>query len=200
MNEYDGIILDLELGDRHGFEILQELRTAGRVTPVLLYTSTEDSSAIVRGLDAGADGYVVKPVPNLELRARVRSLLRRGPGARVTEQIFLGELCLNRLTRRVTRGGQELDLTPMEMRLLEHLMLRAGHVVTRGELHDKVWDMHFDPSSNLVDAHVARLRKKLNMAGAGVTLTTRRGIGFVLDKDGDSEADQDEYGLSSAQV
>jgi len=200
VNEYDGIILDLELGDRHGFEILQELRTAGRVTPVLLYTSTEDSSAIVRGLDAGADGYVVKPVPNLELRARVRSLLRRGPGARVTEQIFLGELCLNRLTRRVTRGGQELDLTPMEMRLLEHLMLRAGHVVTRGELHDKVWDMHFDPSSNLVDAHVARLRKKLNMAGAGVTLTTRRGIGFVLDKDGDSEADQDEYGLSSAQV
>jgi len=180
--------------------VLQELRSAGRVTPVLLYTSTEDSSAIVRGLDAGADGYIVKPVSNLELRARVRSLLRRGPGARVTEQVFLGDLCLNRLTRRVTRGGQELDLTPMEMRLLEHLMLRAGHIVTRGELHDKVWDMHFDPSSNLVDAHVARLRKKLNLAKAGVTLTTRRGMGFVLDRDGDEVADQDEYGLSSANV
>jgi two-component system OmpR family response regulator len=118
----------------------------------------------------------------------------------VTEQVLLGDLCLNRLTRRVTRGGQELDLTPMEMRLLEHLMLRAGHIVTRGELHDKVWDMHFDPSSNLVDAHVARLRKKFNLAKAGVTLTTRRGMGFVLDRDGDEVADQDEYGLSSANV
>jgi DNA-binding response OmpR family regulator len=75
----------------------------------------------------------------------------------------------------------EIELTPMELRLLEHLMLNAGKVVTRGELHDKVWDMHFDPSSNLVDAHVARLRKKLNLANAGVSLVTRRGMGFVLD-------------------
>jgi len=181
VNQYDGIVLDLELGDRHGFEILQELRSAGKTTPVLLYTGTEDPTAIVRGLDAGADGYVVKPVSNQELRARVRSLLRRGPGARVSEQVALGSLRLNRLTRRVTSGTSEIDLTPMELRLLEHLMLHAGQVVTRGELHDKVWDMHFDPSSNLVDAHVARLRKKLNLANAGVSLVTRRGMGFVLD-------------------
>lgn len=200
VNDYDGIILDLDLGDRHGFEILQELRGAGRSTPVLLYTATEDPSAIARGLDAGADGYVVKPVSNLELRARVRSLVRRGPGTRVSEQVVLGKLCLNRLTRRVMLASREIDLTPMEMRLLEHLMLRAGHVVTRGELHDKVWDMHFDPSSNLVDAHVARLRKKLNLADAGVVLTTRRGIGFVLDAADDEPADQDEYGLKRAQV
>ena len=181
VNQYDGIVLDLELGDRHGFEILQELRSAGKTTPVLLYTGTEDATAIVRGLDAGADGYVVKPVTNQELRARVRSLLRRGPGSRVNEQVALGSLRLNRLTRRVTTGTSEIDLTPMELRLLEHLMLRAGQVVTRGELHDKVWDMHFDPSSNLVDAHIARLRKKLNIANAGVSLVTRRGMGFVLD-------------------
>jgi DNA-binding response OmpR family regulator len=181
VNQYDGIVLDLELGDRHGFEILQELRAAGRTTPVLLYTGTEDSTAIVRGLDAGADGYIVKPVTNQELRARVRSLLRRGPGSRVSEQVALGSLRLNRLTRRVTSGSMEIELTPMELRLLEHLMLNAGKVVTRGELHDKVWDMHFDPSSNLVDAHVARLRKKLNLANAGVSLVTRRGMGFVLD-------------------
>ena len=181
VNQYDGIILDLELGDRHGFEVLQELRSSGKTTPVLLYTGTEDPTAIVRGLDAGADGYVVKPVTNQELRARVRSLLRRGPGSRISEQIALGALRLNRLTRRVTSGSTEIELTPMELRLLEHLMLHAGQVVTRGELHDKVWDMHFDPSSNLVDAHVARLRKKLNLAHAGVSLVTRRGMGFVLD-------------------
>ena len=188
VNQYDGIVLDLELGDRHGFEILQELRTAGKTTPVLLYTGTEDPTAIVRGLDAGADGYIVKPVTNQELRARVRSLLRRGPGSRVNEQLVLGAVRMNRLTRRVTSGSMEIDLTPMELKLLEHFLLHAGQVVTRGQLHDKVWDMHFDPSSNLVDAHVARLRKKLNLANAGVSLVTRRGMGFVLDAGSESES------------
>jgi len=181
VHDYDAIVLDLDLGDRHGFEILQELRSAGRTTPVLMYTGNDGSDAIVRGLDAGADGYMVKPVSNQELRARVRSLLRRGPASRVSEQVAVGELRLNRLTRRVTRGPFAVDLTPMELKLLEHLMLRAGQVVTRSELHEKVWDMHFDPSSNLVDAHVARLRKKLNDAGASLSLVTRRGLGFVLE-------------------
>jgi DNA-binding response OmpR family regulator len=181
VNQYDGIVMDLDLGDRHGFEILQELRAAGKRTPVLLYTGSDDSAAIVRGLDAGADGYVVKPISNVELRARVRSLMRRGPASRVSEQLVLGELKLNRLTRRVTKGSQELGLTPMELRLLEHFMLHAGEVVTRSELHEKVWDMHFDPSSNLVDAHVARLRKKLNEGKEVVSLVTRRGMGFVLE-------------------
>jgi two-component system, OmpR family, response regulator len=203
VNPYDGIVLDLELGDRHGFEVLQELRSAGKTTPVLLYTGTEDPSAIVRGLDAGADGYIVKPVTNQELRARVRSLLRRGPGARVNEKVIVGPLCLNRLTRRVTRGPATIDLTPMEMRLLEYLMLKAGQVVTRADLHDNVWDMHFDPSSNLVDAHVARLRKKLDRSDAGVSIVTRRGMGFVLDAGKQSEddgGDQEQYGVNNAQA
>jgi DNA-binding response OmpR family regulator len=201
VNPYDGIVLDLELGDRHGFEVLQELRSAGKTTPVLLYTGTEDPAAIVRGLDAGADGYIVKPVTNQELRARVRSLLRRGPGARVNEKVIVGPLCLNRLTRRVTRGSTAIDLTPMEMRLLEYLMLHAGQVVSRADLHDNVWDMHFDPSSNLVDAHVARLRKKLDRADAGVSIVTRRGMGFVLDAGEQADADagdQEQYGVNSA--
>jgi DNA-binding response OmpR family regulator len=202
VNQYDGIILDLDLGDRHGFEILQELRGAGKSAPVLLYTGSDDAQAIVRGLDAGADGYVVKPITNLELRARVRSLLRRGPASRVSEQIVLGELKLNRLTRRVLKGNRELDLTPMELRLLEHFMLHAGQLVTRSELHEKVWDMHFDPSSNLVDAHVARLRKKLNDGREVVTLVTRRGMGFILDavKPGAAANDQEEYGVIKNQA
>ena len=182
VNEYDGIILDLQLGDRHGFEILQELRRNGRPTPVLLYSGRADTESIVRGLDAGADDYVVKPVSNEELRARVRTLIRRGAGSsRVGEQTRAGNLTLNRLTRRVTCGGEDVSLTSMELKLLEHLMLRTGETVTRSELHDKVWDMHFDPSSNVIDAHVARLRKKLQQAGASATITTRRGMGFVLE-------------------
>ncbi|MFL5551283.1 MAG: response regulator transcription factor [Gemmatimonadaceae bacterium] len=182
VNEYDGIILDLQLGDRHGFEILQELRRNGRRTPVLLYSGSADTESIVRGLDAGADDYVVKPVSNEELRARVRTIIRRGAGStRVGEQVSVGNLILNRLTRRVTSDGAEVSLTSMELKLLEHLMLRAGETVTRSELHDKVWDMHFDPSSNVIDAHVARLRKKLQKAGAAPVIATRRGLGFVLE-------------------
>ncbi|HEY3114208.1 MAG TPA: response regulator transcription factor [Gemmatimonadaceae bacterium] len=182
VNEYDGIVLDLQLGDRHGFEILQELRRNGRRTPVLLYSGRADTESIVRGLDAGADDYVVKPVSNEELRARVRTLIRRGAGSsRVGEQVKVGNLTLNRLTRRVTCDTKDLSLTSMELKLLEHLMLRAGETVTRSELHEKVWDMHFDPSSNVIDAHVARLRKKLQSAGASPTVATRRGMGFLLE-------------------
>ncbi len=181
VNEYDGIILDLQLGDRHGFEILQELRRNGRRTPVLLYSGQSDTDSIVRGLDAGADDYLVKPVSNEELRARVRTLVRRGSGSRVSEQVTAGNLTLNRLTRRVTCGSVDVGLTSMELKLLEHLMMHTGETVTRSELHDKVWDMHFDPSSNVIDAHVARLRKKLDKAGASAVIATRRGLGFVLE-------------------
>jgi DNA-binding response OmpR family regulator len=189
VNEYDGIILDLQLGDRHGFEILQELRRSGRRTPVLLYSGRSDTDSIVRGLDAGADDYVVKPVSNEELRARVRTLVRRGAsGSRVAEQVTAGNLTLNRLTRRVTCGSVDVSLTSMELKLLEHLMLHTGQTISRSELHDRVWDMHFDPSSNVIDAHVARLRKKLDRAGASAVISTRRGIGFVLQPPTHSEA------------
>ena len=180
VHEYDGIILDLNLGDRHGFEILQELRRAGRRTPIMLYSGKGDSATIVRGLDAGADDFIVKPVSNDELRARVRTLVRRGSGSRIGEQVTVGNLILNRLTRRITCRARDLDITATEMRLLEHLMLHAGETVTRSQLHDNIWDMHFDPSSNVIDAHIARLRKKLETAGASAEISTRRGIGFVL--------------------
>jgi DNA-binding response OmpR family regulator len=189
VNEYDGIVLDLQLGDRHGFEILQELRRNGRRTPVLLYSGRSDTDTNVRGLDAGADDYVVKPVSNEELRARVRTLVRRGAsGSRVAEQVTAGNLTLNRLTRRVTCGSVDVSLTSMELKLLEHLMLHTGNTVSRSELHDRVWDMHFDPSSNVIDAHVARLRKKLDKAGASAIISTRRGIGFVLEPPRHSQA------------
>jgi two-component system, OmpR family, response regulator len=180
-NEYDGIILDLQLGDRHGFEILQELRAKGLRTPVLLYSGVGDTDSIVRGLDAGADDYIVKPISNEELRARVRTLVRKGGvSSRISEQVSVGNLTLDRLSRRIMCDSQEVSLTSMELKLLEHLMLNAGETVTRADLQDRVWGMHLDPSSNLIDAHVARLRKKLSQAGASAVIGTRRGVGFVL--------------------
>ncbi|HEX8849079.1 MAG TPA: response regulator transcription factor [Gemmatimonadaceae bacterium] len=177
---YDGIVLDLELGDRHGVEVLQTLRRSGKMTPVLVLTGRDDSETIVKALDAGADEYAVKPISNDELRARVRALVRRGASGRSIEQLAVGNITVNRLTRRVRIGEADVSLTPKELALLEHLMLRAGEVVTRTELLEKVWDMHFDPGSNVVDVHVARLRRKLEQANGAVTISARRGFGFVL--------------------
>lgn len=179
VHDYDGILLDLELPDRHGIEILQELRRSGETTPVLILTGMADEEAVVRGLDAGADDYVAKPASNAELRARVRALVRRG-GARRTETLTFADLTLNRLNRQVTVAGRELHLTPKEFGLLEHFLLGPEEVVTRSDLLEKVWDVNFDPSSNVVDVHVARLRSKLAEAGSRVVIETVRGVGLRL--------------------
>lgn len=184
VNEYDGMILDLQLSDQHGLRILQELRRTGVSTPVLVYTGRSDLQSITRLLDAGADGYVVKPVANDEMRARVRALVRRGAATRVVEQLKVGDLQLNRVTRRVSYGSTDLNLTATEVRLLEHLMIHATETVSRSDLRENVWDMHFDPGSNMVDAHIARLRKKLQRVGANASIRTRRGLGFVLSPPG----------------
>lgn len=180
VNDYDGIVLDLNLSDRHGLTILQELRREGRQTPVLILTGTGDESEVVRALDAGADEYVVKPVRNRELAARVRALVRRGAHVQRSEQLTVGALILNRLTRRVLVGGDALELSPREFALLEHLLLHTDEVVSRADLLEKVWDMHFDPGSNVVDVHVARLRRKLDASDAPVVIHTVRGVGFRL--------------------
>jgi two-component system OmpR family response regulator len=179
VNEYDAIVLDLTLPDRNGLSVLQALRKEGRSTPVIVLTGANDSATTVRALDAGADDYLTKPVVVDEFRARMRALVRRG-GARRTEQLVCGNLVLNRLTREVLVDGKPCGLTAKEFQLVEHLLLKRGEVVTRTELLDKVWDMHFDPGSNVVDVHVTRLRKKLEGAGADARITARRGVGFVL--------------------
>jgi two-component system OmpR family response regulator len=179
VNEYDAIVLDLTLPDRNGLTVLQALRNEGRMTPVIVLTGANDSATTVRALDAGADDYVTKPLVVDEFRARMRALVRRG-GARRTESLTAENLTLNRLTRQVLVDGKECALTAKEFQLLEHLLLNLGQVVSRPQLLESVWDMHFDPSSNVVDVHVTRLRKKLEHAGAGVRITARRGMGFLL--------------------
>ena len=179
VNDYDAIVLDLTLPDRNGLTVLQALRKEGRNTPVLILTGSNDSASTVRALDTGADDYVTKPIVVDEFRARMRALVRRG-GATRTENLTAGNLSLNRLTRRVLVNGAECELTAKEFQLLEHFLLNNGQVVSRPQLLEGVWDMHFDPGSNVVDVHVTRLRKKLEKAGANLKITARRGMGFVL--------------------
>ncbi|HTE45033.1 MAG TPA: response regulator transcription factor [Gemmatimonadaceae bacterium] len=185
VNAYDGILLDLGLSDRHGLTIVQELRREGKSTPILILTGQDDESTIVRALDAGADEYVVKPVRPRELVARVRALVRRVDRPQAREQLVAGAIVMNRLTRQVFIGGRVLSVSPRELSLLEQFMLHAGEVISRAELLERVWDMHFDPSSNVIDVHVNRLRRKLEGAEAGVEIQTRRGVGFMLVAGGD---------------
>jgi DNA-binding response OmpR family regulator len=183
VNDYDAIVLDLVLPDGNGIPVIQGLRRDGKKTPIVVLTGTKDSDVTVRALDAGADDYLTKPINFGEFKARIRALVRRG-GAQRTEQLTVGNVVLNRLSRDVLVDGKPLSVTPRELGLLEHFLMRPGEVCTRTELLEKVWDMNFDPGSNVVDVNVARLRKKLEQARATIEINARRGLGFVLDVSG----------------
>jgi DNA-binding response OmpR family regulator len=179
VNEYDAILLDLMLPKKNGLQVAMELRREGRRTPILMLTARDSTEDVVRGLDAGADDYLAKPFKFDELLARLRALTRRGGAARL-DRLTYGPLTLDRLKHKAQAGGKPLDLTPREFQLLEHFMLHPEDVIRRTELLEKVWDMHFDPESNVVDVHVGNLRRKLREAGCNGLLQTERGVGFVL--------------------
>jgi DNA-binding response OmpR family regulator len=179
INQYDAILLDLMLPKKNGIQVATELRREGRTTPILMLTARDATEDIVRGLDAGADDYLSKPFKFDELLARLRALVRRGGAARL-ERLAFGTIELDRLKHAAFAGGKKLDLTPREFQLLEHFLLHPGQVVRRTELLEKVWDMHFDPESNVVDVHVGNLRRKLKDAGCDSVLQTVRGVGFAL--------------------
>jgi DNA-binding response OmpR family regulator len=180
VHDYDGIILDLVLPGKSGLQLVQQLRREGRLTPILILTGRRDKRDVIRGLDIGADDYITKPFDLDELRARVRALVRRGGSGRQTDHVAIGGMLLDRRRRQATIDGRPLRMTPKEFALLEYFMMRADEVVTRTELLEKVWEFHFDPGSNVVDVHIARLRAKLRLANAGANLDTVRGIGFVF--------------------
>ncbi len=179
VNDYDAIMLDLMLPKKNGLQVAAELRREGRTTPILMLTARDATEDIVRGLDAGADDYLPKPFKFDELLARIRALVRRGGATRV-ERLTAGPLELDRLKHQAFAGGKMLDLTPREFQLLEHFMMHKDDVVRRTELLEKVWDMHFDPESNVVDVHVGNLRRKLREAGYDGLIETVRGVGFRL--------------------
>lgn len=179
VHEYDLMVLDLGLPDRNGLTVVQALRRRGNSTPVLILTGNRNSETTVMALDAGADDYVTKPLVPDEFRARIRALVRRG-GAKRTEEIQFGNLNLNRLTRELRIDGREVQLTARELALIEQLLLHPHEVITRSQLLEKVWDMNFDPGSNVVDVNITRVRKKLEACNANATIVAKRGMGFVL--------------------
>jgi DNA-binding response OmpR family regulator len=187
VNDYDVILLDVVLPKKNGFQVATELRREGRNTPILMLTSRDGVEDIVRGLDSGADDYLSKPFRFDELLARIRALTRRG-GAERLEVLRYGPLAMDRLRHEATINDKRLDLTSREFQLLEYLLLRPEEVVRRTTLLEKVWDMHFDPGSNVVDVHVGNLRRKLTEAAGEQLIQTVRGVGFTLRRTGAAAA------------
>lgn len=177
--DYDVILLDVVMPRKNGFQVAGELRREGRTTPILMLTSRDATEDVVRGLDAGADDYLAKPFKFEELLARIRALGRRTAASGPTH-LTAGPLVMDRLRHAVTLHGTPLELTAREFQLLEHFLAHQGEVVRRTTLLEKVWDLHFDPESNVVDVHVGNLRRKLRGAADGLVLETVRGVGYRL--------------------
>ena len=183
-NDYDAVVLDLMLPGRDGFEVCRRLRASGRTMPVVMLTAREAVADRIRGLDSGADDYLVKPFSFGELCARVRSVLRRTRGD-PSPVLGVGDLRLDPARRRVWRGEVEIDLSPKEFAVLEVLMRRRGEVVTRTQLLESVWDFNADHTSNVIDQYLAYLRKKVDKPFGCQDIETVRGVGYRLrDPDG----------------
>ena len=175
---YDAIVLDLMLPGRDGFAVLRELRSRGCKAPVLILTARDAVEDRVRGLDEGADDYLVKPFAFAELLARIRALLRRGRPRQTLLRV--GDLEVDLARRSASRAGRSIDLTAREFALLEYLARHAGEVVTRTMIAEHVWSLDFDTFSNVIDVYIRYLRRKIDEPFAEKLIHTRRGVGYVL--------------------
>ena len=181
---YDLIIADRQLPHFDGLSIVAMLRKNGKHTPVLILSALGSVDDRIEGLRAGGDDYLTKPFAFGELLARIEALLRRGNQPEVTTRIRIADLELDLLGRKVTRAGNPIDVTSKEFQLLEFLARRAGQLVTRTMLLEAVWDLHFDPQTNVIDVHISRLRAAIDRGFERPLLHTVRGAGYVL-RDGD---------------
>ncbi len=177
---YDAVILDVMLPGIDGVEVCTQLRTAGLWAPVLMLTARDGVADRVRGLDSGADDYLVKPFDYGELLARLRALLRRGANERPA-LLTVGDVEVDPAAHTVARQGRAIELTAREFALLEYLVRNAGRVVSRSELLDHIWDANYDGSGNVVDVYIGYLRRKLDDPFDTATIRTVRGAGFIVD-------------------
>jgi two-component system copper resistance phosphate regulon response regulator CusR len=180
--EYDLVILDVMLPELDGWQVLASLRRRGLDMPVLFLTARDQVEDRVKGLELGADDYLVKPFSFAELLARVRTILRRGRGGGLDSNVLrVADLELDLLRRRVTRGGNRIDLTAKEFGLLELLMRRQGEVLPRSLIASQVWDMNFDSDTNVIEVAMRRLRLKVDDGQSVKLIQTVRGMGYVLE-------------------
>jgi heavy metal response regulator len=176
---YDLVILDILLPRMDGWEVLRKVREKGIETPVIILTAKDSKPDVVKGLNLGADDYLIKPFSFSELLARIRAILRRGKIQRPTE-LKIANLVLNQITREVYRDKVRIDLTSKEYSLLEYLMQNPGQIFTRTMILEAVWDYSFDPMTNVIDVHVNHLRNKIDRDFTPKLLHTIKGVGYVL--------------------
>jgi len=177
--EYDLIILDLGLPDMDGMAVLKKIRTRKTSPPVFILSARDAVDDRVKGLETGADDYLVKPFAYVELLARVRVLLRRGQPT--PERLQVGDLSLDCIRRKVTRAGENIELAPKEFSILEYLMRNRGRPLSRTMIVEHVWDMDYDGLTNIVDVYIRHLRSKIDEKWPDKMIQTVRGIGYMLD-------------------
>ncbi len=177
---YDALVVDIMVPRRDGLSVVRQLRRQQVNTPVLILSARGEVEDRVRGLETGADDYLTKPFAFSELLARIQALIRRGGGTTDPVYLNVGDLSMNRLTREVTRAGKEIVLQPLEFALLEYLMRNAGRIVSKTMIMEHVWDYHFDPQTNVVEARISRLREKIDREFPTRLIHTVRGVGYVI--------------------
>lgn len=180
---FNVLIIDRMLPRLDGLTLVENLRKRGDHTPVLILSALGAVDDRVKGLRAGGDDYLAKPYSLVELVARIEALTRRSAAEGIPMKYVVGDLILDRLSHKVTRGGEAVILQPREYRLLEYLMRHAGQVVTRTMLLENVWDYHFDPQTNVIDVHISRLRSKIDKGYDKPLLETVRGAGYMIRND-----------------
>ena len=178
-NEFDLVVLDLGLPDMDGLQVLQKIKNRKTIPPVLILSARDSVDDRVRGLEQGADDYLVKPFAFVELLARARVLLRRG--APTPEKLQVGDLTLDCIRRKVTRNGESIELAPKEFSILEYMMRNRGRPLSRTMIVEHVWDMDYDGLTNIVDVYIRHLRSKIDDKFPAKLIHTVRGIGYMLD-------------------
>ena len=180
--EYDLVILDIMMPKVDGFEVIKKLRDKGNHTSVLMLTARDSADDKVKGLDLGADDYIVKPFDFNELMARIRAVVRRKYG-NSSNKLVIGDLILDTSEKSVTRAGKQIELTGKEYEVLEYLMQSKNRILSREQIKEHVWDFDYEGDSNIIDVLIKNIRKKIDIEAGKQIIYTKRGLGYVIKED-----------------
>ena len=180
--EYDLVILDIMMPKVDGFEVIKKLRNKGNHTSILMLTARDNADDKVKGLDLGADDYIVKPFDFNELMARIRAVVRRKYG-NSSNRLVIGDLILDTSEKSVTRAGKQIELTGKEYEVLEYLMQSKNRILSRDQIKEHVWDFDYEGDSNIIDVLIKNIRKKIDIEAGKQIIYTKRGLGYVIKED-----------------